>query len=119
MRISDWSSDVCSSDLFGTRVPPAARRAVAMALLALSPGIAVVHAPARLFERMAQRRPLHGARAQPVPRSAADHRIDADIRDIEDIDPVAQPGKGRLAAEGRVARRTEEHTSELQSPMRT
>src|SRR3546814_4954889 len=103
-----------------------------MALLALSPGIAVVHAPARLFERMAQRRPLHGARAQPVPRSAADHRIDADIRDIEDIDPVAQPGKGRLAAEGRVARgrgidkragdavgpRSEEHTSELQSLMR-
>src|SRR3546814_6322655 len=89
-----------------------------MALLALSPGIAVVHAPARLFERMAQRRPLHGARAQPVPRSAADHRIDADIRDIEDIDPVAQPGKGRLAAEGRVALGSEEHTSELQSLMR-
>src|SRR3546814_12740422 len=75
-----------------------------MALLALSPGIAVVHAPARLFERMAQRRPLHGARAQPAPRSAADPRIDADIRDIEDIDPVAQPGKARLATAGPVAR---------------
>src|SRR3546814_2879319 len=108
MRMSDGSSDVCSSDLAddehpsaeilgqhyrlpdigfavrldgkrnlareyaadqsGTRVPPAARRAVAMALLALSPGIAVVHAPARLFQRMAQRRPLPGARAPPVPR---------------------------------------------------
>src|SRR3546814_8560613 len=47
MRISDWSSDVCSSDL----------------------------------------------------------RIDADIRDIEDIDAVAQPGKGGLAAERRMRRR--------------
>src|SRR3546814_2881491 len=57
-----------AADQFGTRVPPAARRAVAMALLALSPGIAVVHAPARLFERMAQRSEEHTSELQSLMR---------------------------------------------------
>src|SRR3546814_15647830 len=34
MRISDWSSDVCSSDLFGVVLPPAEWRALAERLKA-------------------------------------------------------------------------------------
>src|SRR3546814_6942802 len=80
MRISDWSSDVCSSDLrrFGHRVPVAAR--------------AVVH-------RGRQTHPHHIGCHDQREDDGGDAKIDVD-------------------AHGRGGRRSEEHTSELQSLMR-
>src|SRR3546814_7252779 len=107
MRISDWSSDVCSSDL-----PPAG---------------ALRHHPARL---------QRGADHQRRDRTAAGdpHRLrgaggdDPEVRDPAAAVAGAQPAlvwAGAVAAVGggdagpaRVAGRSEEHTSELQSLMR-
>src|SRR3546814_3774868 len=103
MRISDWSSDVCSSDL--------------QEFIETAPGNAVARV-AEIFERR-QRRALH-----------AEHRTDVEEdrrpqpqflrtgaeRDIE-LDPPLIIG----APAERVVdlARSEEHMSELQSLMRT
>src|SRR3546814_3902504 len=98
MRISDWSSDVCSSDL------PVSRHA-------------------------------GDGRGQPFPADAGPRAGDrAPGSRASALDPAAQPragnhggghdpGAGRLArharaGERRIANRSEEHTSELQSLMR-
>src|SRR3546814_5580868 len=96
MRISDWSSDVCSSDLWSIRGPegnPDAR-ARRTEIVAVAAGIG-----AEKFEL---------ERAGVVPGGLR--------RGVED-----RPGcGGRRAHEygGRHPRRSEEHTSELQSLMR-
>src|SRR3546814_10580263 len=99
MRISDWSSDVCSSDLAGR--PRQGRAAAAVRL--------------RRLREPAGRR---GRVQQPAPRRA--------VRDADDDrlgDPAllrgAVGGAGHAARAGAVAdARSEEHTSELQSLMR-
>src|SRR3546814_1871985 len=101
MRISDWSSDVCSSDLDGARDLPRAVRAV----------------PPALRDRRRQPRPWPPAdQPRRLPRPA-----------MEGIAPVAAlPGfrltvcrpQRKRRAPMTFAIRSEEHTSEVQSLMR-
>src|SRR3546814_1177852 len=102
MRISDWSSDVCSSDL-GTAFRPLA------AVLSLLGGHYRLSGVARMHER-----PIGDL----VDALGA---LGADIRYLgnEGYPPLAI-GEGRILADKpvRVRGRTEEHTSELQSLMR-
>src|SRR3546814_7187711 len=89
MRISDWSSDVCSSDLYGGVEPVGRARFPGSGTLRSSNGAGprASSAPSRVH------RPL------PEPRHADHHPR-----------PRHPPGPRR--------RRSEEHTSELQSLMR-
>src|SRR3546814_4971462 len=90
MRISDWSSDVCSSDLLapaGVVLRPVALPG------AVDAGVAVLHPG------------LHHRRA---PRPAREHRP---------TQRIAVAAVDHLLAAGRAVR-SEEHTSELQSLMR-
>src|SRR3546814_5006969 len=95
MRISDWSSDVCSSDLLHARIV-GARDRVAVGRAQLD----IVH-----------RRNVEVERRQPVLIMALEARELAVARrdDVEFI--LAHPVGGHR-------RRSEEHTSELQSLMR-
>src|SRR3546814_2764231 len=97
MRISDWSSDVCSSDL-----PDRQRRAAIVRRLRLSEGLsdrAFLARPARPFD----------------PRR--DEPGDADDRGKGPAAPMTEDIL--ISTDGRVGRlRSEEHTSELQSLMR-
>src|SRR3546814_4285291 len=110
MRISDWSSDVCSSDL----VPVGDRRLMAV----------VVDFDER--DRCARARALQQCMERPaitgLGRFAGEHatvvaknRPEGDrrerVRIVEDTVPLA--GQRAVAAHG-----SEEHTSELQSLMR-
>src|SRR3546814_2380824 len=110
MRISDWSSDVCSSDL----AEQAKRRgggiefAVGVGELAVEDP-APVHLRARLLQRRKHRRQVLAQR-QFVQRPAGAALV---------------PGRLELRVKGRRHRvagvgvqRSEEHTSELQSLMR-
>src|SRR3546814_4370498 len=106
MRISDWSSDVCSSDLVSARAGNQTGNRVAVL---------------RLQSHDARRRPAagkSGAGARPSPR-ALFHRT---LPGFEGERPagaavhhqaIAGPGAARPAGT-----RSEEHTSELQSLMR-
>src|SRR3546814_4991042 len=110
MRISDWSSDVCSSDLKGRPGP---------ALLARGD-----HQPTVLDRGVAAPVGI----ALPLPIAAAP-AIDVEIpfaavdrRPVELVGPDEPPAR-RIRRPGRAdglrrARRSEEHTSELQSLMR-
>src|SRR3546814_4749240 len=97
MRISDWSSDVCSSDLHGRAA--AGRRRQGQALRAAQ--LAGDDPPAvRRFAGPGDRHRDPGAR---------------------DPDPAPAPERDPVPAHGAVVRdhrRSEEHTSELQSLMR-
>src|SRR3546814_10064465 len=100
MRISDWSSDVCSSDLLGLLSAVAEYRT----------GRQVRHHRrlsrqlVRRLRRRSRDRDLGRARRQPLDRPV---RF---IRRIADLD-ARDEGPAR-------AQRSEEHTSELQSLMR-
>src|SRR3546814_5623575 len=105
MRISDWSSDVCSSDLPGqgrtwTRWPTGCRRTAG---LRFPPLPSFPHLPARRAEpaRLLKDRP---------------HR-----RRRRHLRPPVWRRQGRCSGDQaiRVRKRSEEHTSELQSLMRT
>src|SRR3546814_2786262 len=99
MRISDWSSDVCSSDLL-TKAGPVSG-----------------HAPGRLLPALRSDGVLAGQCGEQDPRP---------LRGAEPGRPVVRQAGSRSAAVGAlwaVARhpariRSEEHTSELQSLMR-
>src|SRR3546814_7413927 len=119
MRISDWSSDVCSSDLAAAHAEPAVVGPLHGIEQGLAPErpiarlIAVIDAPPiarRPFDqrRVAARPPGLGARFR------MDERI---VRAIfpRAVDRARPRGDHHMA--GR--RRSEEHTSELQSLMRT
>src|SRR3546814_6557216 len=116
MRISDWSSDVCSSDLPGghkgeSRDGEAAtgfRRPVEHQLRLLRPPDRL-RAPERQYEpHLPVARRGYRATAGPVGRGAADR--------------AARPADHRPYERPHLARsprpRSEEHTSELQSLMR-
>src|SRR3546814_3992783 len=64
MRISDWSSDVCSSDLAGAAAPIADRRRPD-----LSPVRDLYDGDARLFPAVLSRRPRHRPAVSPGPAS--------------------------------------------------
>src|SRR3546814_1995346 len=108
MRISDWSSDVCSSDLHQRRAGPDAAEAHS----ALHP---------ILLEQIIERRPadpeqFRGGRDIAL---ALRHRA-ADRDAIGGLARAAQvePRLFAFAAARHVEVRSEEHTSELQSLMR-
>src|SRR3546814_1829995 len=95
MRISDWSSDVCSSDLDDARRAPVAAHGAAQG------------AWPRRFRLLHQSRQPQGRRAggEPARRAALSLEVAAP--------PDPHRGAG-VAGRGR----SEEHTSELQSLMR-
>src|SRR3546814_4977923 len=106
MRISDWSSDVCSSDLSRrcvragsvwrvTAGTPCRRAGRDRAGLAFE--LRTHHACSALSEGA---QPLHGR-----------------LRDHRPVELPSEPGTARISIGGS-SRRSEEHTSELQSLMR-
>src|SRR3546814_10244993 len=97
MRISDWSSDVCSSDLGKARHKEGRRHARSLACRVL-PGEAQAVA---LLDR-------DGGEDEAEARHQIGHAEEDQQQD------EAQPRSGSR----RAARRSEEHTSELQSLMR-
>src|SRR3546814_7065519 len=101
MRISDWSSDVCSSDLRAAPLAPDKRIADA---LDVRPRAAIERAGAAVNEGKAVRRPDEGGNGFPC--RAARRALDR-LRQIVRHHRT-QP----------VDARSEEHTSELQSLMR-
>src|SRR3546814_5317178 len=103
MRISDWSSDVCSSDLLGQH----------------RPDLRVAEAEPRRLRAHTR----HSAGDAPGPPGSV--RLRAPAADVQGPapDPVRRPALGAgqagpAAAGDRKAHRSEEHTSELQSLMR-
>src|SRR3546814_2947977 len=101
LRISDWSSDVCSSDLVGRGAAHGQDQQgavpAALARRAGTPDPAPVH---RRYAGTDDRRPAHPRPAAPAPPWHRLHR--------RRLSPALA---GQLA-------RSEEHTSELQSLMR-
>src|SRR3546814_10464023 len=107
MRISDWSSDVCSSDLL---VICRSARAVGQ-----KDGLAVRHGAGEGGDRRAV--PDHGAGTRDADRErAVEQRVDG-AEEHALVDLAARAGVGRDPGPVR-AGRSEEHTSELQSLMR-
>src|SRR3546814_4530444 len=119
MRISDWSSDVCSSDLHLTR-PAAQRHLVDDGVLAGD------------LDRHRIDIGRNGAAAECAPGGKGEHpRAGAKVKDVaERRSACGQPVEHREAARRRRMlpraertsrfdqKRSEEHTSELQSLMR-
>src|SRR3546814_3901538 len=105
MRISDWSSDVCSSDL--------AKAAVAVILAPLDVdrrGTVGTHTAKAVHVRRPHRRDLRHE-ADQAGDIAAERRAVAAVGGREQVTPG-------LGIDDRLVDRSEEHTSELQSLMR-
>src|SRR3546814_8505429 len=107
MRISDWSSDVCSSDLIvifpeGTRVAPDQHRPYQPGVAALYGQLGLPVVPVALNSGLFWRRRSFLKRPGTIT--------------LEFLPPIA-PGLPRKAFLARLER-SEEHTSELQSLMR-
>src|SRR3546814_1040117 len=127
MRISDWSSDVCSSDLLelAARFPIEAaaidqQAAEGEAVAAEPLGRRVQHQVGAQFDRTAEVRCREGAVDEQ--RQSGRVRHLGHRRDVEHLEPrIAQAlGKdeARLRPDRVAEARSEEHTSELQSLMR-
>src|SRR3546814_6626850 len=113
MRISDWSSDVCSSDLQEVRSPEGWR-----------------YRPSRRSSRADLRRRRQGARPpgphvraiaqQEGARSGPEERPvgKGEGRQADRARLVGTEGRQDQGASGPTRQRSEEHTSELQSLMR-
>src|SRR3546814_3673257 len=119
MRISDWSSDVCSSDLDGASCDSALAAAVEDAIREQS-----VVVNGRFKGGWITRhygRPEHGVHAIQMELAIRGY-ADETVPDRWDADRAA-PMQATLCAVLRAAldfaKRSEEHTSELQSLMRT
>src|SRR3546814_6381829 len=100
MRISDWSSDVCSSDLRRVVVGPRSALAVATARLSDINWLAIGHDAALTVKVRSM--------AKPVPARFDGERIMFDAPEYG-----VAPGQAAVCYA-----RSEEHTSELQSLMR-
>src|SRR3546814_10166363 len=103
MRISDWSSDVCSSDLLRASVSGDARPA--------APGAGETLSRYPWPRGFAWPQPAY-AELAPRHRAARSGRPCRQRRHLDAVDA------GRRGLWGRSALRSEEHTSELQSLMR-
>src|SRR3546814_5223824 len=125
MRISDWSSDVCSSDLQGAGRPVPRQRGVARPArrrrAALEYGAAAARRPAGGLPAAVPRHQACGdrgaARGQALPLSPPGKAAAvAKVRlRLDGVARAAHPATGDRHG-GRL--RSEEHTSELQSLMR-
>src|SRR3546814_1600412 len=104
MRISDWSSDVCSSDLEGRQI----RRGVALISRALFDQLHIE--PAGLLLHLADQRGEFGGRVL--------DRLDPLVARVDEHRDGARETVSRHQRGIGVAGRSEEHTSELQSLMR-
>src|SRR3546814_4270842 len=104
MRISDWSSDVCSSDLLAEGRCPRPRAAARPAARSQ---------PGRHHRKLHRGLPVSGPAARPL--VAADWGISSFRAYL-----LAAEGhiRERHESTGGILRRAEEHTSELQSLMR-
>src|SRR3546814_5766736 len=132
MRISDWSSDVCSSDLDRKAVRGVARPGiiafdVALLAAALGDDLAMLQEGVGQADRLVEQAAGVGAKVEDVAQGlAAERLLDAGeggedgVRrrlvagvDVADADKVLH-----FPFDGGKLDRTEEHTSELQSLMR-
>src|SRR3546814_4300354 len=117
MRISDWSSDVCSSDLGEVAADQPHRGAVPD----IEPGTCVQAPEIGLIRPRRQR--LGAVITARIDRIAREReRLIAQVRDIGRADIARPVGRACRCAAGEILRsrdRSEEHTSELQSLMRT
>src|SRR3546814_4080458 len=95
MRISDWSSDVCSSDLLAMRID--------------GQGPGVLAAEAAKIDAL-------------LVHYSTDYVFDGAktglYREDDAVNPQGVYGRTKLAGEEAIRQRSEEHTSELQSLMR-
>src|SRR3546814_9746448 len=115
MRISDWSSDVCSSDLWPRARPRAVRRAPRLqsrswrsSNRAWRLSFAVIGVVGKDAGRTPQLLGEHRAREQMRPGRAAEREQQVGPRPLGIVETVG----------GADQERSEEHTSELQSLMR-
>src|SRR3546814_8163190 len=106
MRISDWSSDVCSSDLEGERH--------AIILTDERAGIdADIESFGKRHQEPDRRGHAHGHRRRTVDRQAGGTALPKPAAVIVEVEPDFVPSRRQ-----RIGPRSEEHTSELQSLMR-
>src|SRR3546814_2402440 len=98
MRISDWSSDVCSSDLIRIRAIPIQSREVQE-----------IGSPIALVQHIEKAGPCRAFIAAPDQGSAVETMLVHPVRDISQRQSAMAVRRGD---------RSEEHTSELQSLMR-
>src|SRR3546814_3215980 len=106
MRISDWSSDVCSSDLWRLRVVRMPRR---------PPHRGASHQPGEQAVYGAQQQLLEQQLADRIILHVAERQTTQGNRQCLTAGVAALPGKNRQECR---QHRSEEHTSELQSLMR-
>src|SRR3546814_2323122 len=133
MRISDWSSDVCSSDLF-ERLNPADRgiqckfRPICLHIPIYRPNFATSHFYSPLVQSIANLPPANTARAktdmnvqtQTEPSNAMDGSIDPYATTLEQVRQrmnLAKKVLETIQKQNISEPRSEEHTSELQSLM--
>src|SRR3546814_1030540 len=113
MRISDWSSDVCSSDLIAI----GGLSGTGKSTLARTLGDAVGRPPgARILRSDVLRKRLAGVFAE-TPLPASGYTAEASRATYMALDGLAWAALA--TGQGVIADRSEEHTSELQSLMRT
>src|SRR3546814_5777625 len=118
MRISDWSSDVCSSDLAGAGAGVPAPRGALVLDAAAGAGV-LHHLPGRGAVACAAR-DRHAARALRAAGAGRGHERRTVV--ARRLDPPARAAQGERSQPALAtgpADRSEEHTSELQSLMRT
>src|SRR3546814_1532706 len=129
MRISDWSSDVCSSDLPGSRRTPAGWRspatiAACRSLEGTKPSSSNPLCPSQCPP--GRERLLCFCNSQAKPLSVRHVAINHRIRELRHGHSICRANR-RICRRGRLSgpqgrpfghRRSEEHTSELQSLMR-
>src|SRR3546814_5082305 len=96
MRISDWSSDVCSSDLIGIKKQPL--------------GVCRAHSPRPCIDHRAVLNVDHGVRNVAERKCANRRAYSPSLGDQDDVTGLENLFVQTL--------RSEEHTSELQSLMR-
>src|SRR3546814_3648067 len=114
MRISDWSSDVCSSDLINFELPNVAEQYVhriGRTARAGAEGVAIsfVADDERQYLKQIEKMTRVRCEIVPLPENFAEA-----VRNLPKPAPVRKGGR----PEGQRAHRSEEHTSELQSLMR-
>src|SRR3546814_3422055 len=115
MRISDWSSDVCSSDL--DALPGLIEAAQGKALLLVLDGVQDPHNLGACLRSAA----AAGATAVVIPKDKA-VQVNATVRQTsagaaDSVPVVRVTNLSRTLREVQKLGRSEEHTSELQSPM--